>query len=172
MTGSHRRSLSRRCWTQDADDAAQVESFNARIGGLVAYARIMRQAGRAADAARGERRLAELVTERVHFERADPRLQSRRAHQAYVPRYLGWTPELGRILADHAGDRLAGNLRDLDRELPVWYQAWGERMIGGENYVSSPRLSHALLLALAELPHDNPADLARYRRPTLVPAPT
>lgn len=126
-----------------------IAALNRRIAGGIAYVRIMRHAGEHEEADRGAVRLAELVSQRVHFERAESRLQSPRAHHANIPRYLYLTPELGRILADHAGDETIRNLADLDCELPVWYQAWGERLIGGENYTNPPSLSHGLFLAHA-----------------------
>jgi hypothetical protein len=121
----------------------------------------MRRAGRGPDADRALRLLATMVTERVHFERADPRLQSKRAHHADIPRYVDLVPELGRMLADHASDALSRNLQDLDRQLPVWHQAWGERLIGGENYTNSPSVARALFAATAYGTHAGPAVLAR-----------
>jgi hypothetical protein len=106
--------------------------------------------------------LARLVTERVHWERAEARLQTNRAHYAKLPRYMALVPEIGRILSEHAGQQLRQNLGDIDRELPVWYQAWGERLIGGENYVSPPHLSHGVLLAMAYSGYCRSEELARY----------
>ena len=52
-------------------------------------------------------------------------------------------------LRRHAGEQLARNVRGLMAGLPVWYQAFGERMIGGENYISPPHLARGLFAALA-----------------------
>ena len=38
----------------------------------------------------------------------------------------------------------------LARQLPLWYQAWQERMIGGENYISPPHLARGLFAALTD----------------------
>jgi hypothetical protein len=138
-----------------------VEWLNGQLAGTLAAARIMARAGRAADTERAWQRLAELATERVHFERADGRLQSRREHHARIPRYLGLTPETASLLARHAGQPLRANLADLDRQLPVWHHAWGERLIGGENYISPPHLARALFLASAYGLRPPPADQAR-----------
>jgi hypothetical protein len=58
--------------------------------------------------------------------------------------------------------QLRENLSSIDRELPVWYQAWGERLIGGENYVSPPSLSQGVFLAMAYSAHCPRRQLARY----------
>jgi hypothetical protein len=34
--------------------------------------------------------------------------------------------------------------------LPLWYQAFGERMIGGENYISPPHLARGLFVSGAD----------------------
>ncbi len=78
-----------------------------------------------------------------------PAAESKREHHAGIPRYARFTPELGLLLADHAAQPLARNLADLQRELPVWHLAWTERLLGGENYITPPRVAHGLFLALA-----------------------
>ncbi len=135
-------------------DAA--EHLNARIAGTLAYARIMAKAGDGAEFDRAEKRLAQLLTDRLHHEIADSELvrQSRRArfhlHQAQVPRYTALTPELGFVLRQLAGPKLRENLLLLDRALPVWHQAFCERMIGGESYTSTPNLARGLFMAMAD----------------------
>jgi len=52
------------------------------------------------------------------------------------------------------------NLNDLTTGLPVWYQAYGERMIGGENYISPPSLSYGLFVAMADGTAASPEALA------------
>jgi hypothetical protein len=78
------------------------------------------------------------------------------------PRYWDLTPQLGQMLSDHAAAQLRRNLADLRRALPVWYQAWGERLIGGENYISPPGLARGMFLALAYGASAEPAELTRY----------
>ena len=143
----------------------EAERLNGHIAGALAYARIMRKAGDAAEAGRATARLAELVTERVHHERTDRRLVRAlhgSGHTAKVPRYVALVPEVGALLRARAGADLARNVGDLMTDLPVWYQAWGERMIGGENYLSPPHLSRALFTALADGVAAEPAALARF----------
>jgi outer membrane protein assembly factor BamB len=132
------------------DDAA--EHLNAQIAGTLAYVRVMNKAGFQKDAERGLSRLADLVTERVHHEQADSRLirQSGSSHNAKIPRYVELVPEVSAILGLHAKEKFTYHVCGLAKQLPVWYQAFGERMIGGENYVSPPHLARGLFAALAD----------------------
>ncbi len=135
------------------DDA---EHLNAQIAGLLAAIRIMERAEKAAMIAKAKERLAEMVTERVHHERADKwlirptKVASKGLHQAKVPRYLDLTPEVAAMLREFAAAELRVNLHDLMKGLPLWYQAFGERMIGGENYISPPHLARGIFMAAAD----------------------
>jgi len=146
----------------DDRDLPAVETLNEQIAAAIAYGRIMRHAGLENEVRGAAELLTRLFTERVHCEQADGRLQTRRGHYARLPRYAALVPEIGHLLAEHAGRRLPENLDGIDRELPVWYQAWGERLIGGENYVSPPSLSQGVFLAMAYSGHAPRKQLARY----------
>ena len=131
-----------------------AERLNRQIAGLLGAVRILRRADRGDLAARAEKRLAELVTLRVHHERADTRLirgtGGHAGHSAKVPRYVALVPELSALLGERAGESLGRNVRELAAGLPGWYQAFGERMIGGENYISPPHLARGLFAAWAD----------------------
>jgi hypothetical protein len=134
----------------------EAEHLNAQIAGVLAAARIFSRADKSESAAEALKLLAEMVTERVHHERADSvlirptRVASKGLHQAKVPRYVALVPEVGAMLGEFAEAELSRNVRALANGLPVWYQAYGERMIGGENYISPPHLSRGLFAALAD----------------------
>jgi outer membrane protein assembly factor BamB len=145
-------------------DAAQ--RLNARIAGVLAAARIF---DRASDVDRRESALtllAELVTLRVHQERSDHRLvrptrgDSGGIHQAKVPRYVDLVPELSGLLRRFAGAELDEHVTELRQALPLWYQAYGERMIGGENYISPPHLARGVFAIWADGCAAAPKDLA------------
>lgn len=133
------------------DDA---EHLNAQIAGLMAAIRIMKRIDESPDRAR--KLLAAMVTERVHHERADSwlirptKVASKGLHQAKVPRYISLVPEVSAILGEFASEDLKYNLQSLMTGLPLWYQAFGERMIGGENYISPPHLARGLFIAGAD----------------------
>ena len=145
-------------------DAAQL--LNRQIAGLLGAVRIFR---RLDDDTRHERSLellASLVSERVHHERSDHRLvrpavgESGGIHRAKVPRYVDLVLELAAMLGRFAGEPFAQHIHDLQRGLPLWYQAYGERMIGGENYISPPHLSRGLYMAWADGLPASPVDLS------------
>ena len=138
------------------------ERLNGPLGDAIADVRIMRHADKHDEARRAAELVAFWATERVHCEKAEQRLVSRREHHATLPRYEYLTPEIGQLLADHAGEALRTNLEDLNRELPVWYQAWGERLIGGENYINPPGLARGLFLARAYGLGESADTLVRY----------
>ncbi|MGM0491157.1 MAG: PQQ-binding-like beta-propeller repeat protein [Planctomycetota bacterium] len=136
------------------NDASQ--QLNRHIGGLMAGVRILERAGDSECRERALDLLARRVTIRVHHERSDHRLvrptkgQGRGIHRAKVPRYVDLVPELSRILHDFASQSLARHVSDLRVGLPVWSHAYGERMIGGENYTSPPHLSRGLFAIWAD----------------------
>lgn len=145
------------------DDA---EHLNRQIAGLLAAARLFERAERPQEAERALALLAEMTTRRVHHERADSwlirptREASKGLHQAKVPRYVGLVPEVGALLEEYAAEPLERNVRALMKGLPLWYQAYGERMIGGENYISPPHLARAVFTALADGCGATPDELA------------
>ena len=135
------------------DDA---EHLNRRIAGVLGGIRIMDKSGASTVADKLRELLAMMVSERIHHERADSwlirptKVASKGLHQAKVTRYVGLVPEVAAILRRFAGEPFGQNVRDLMHGLPLWYHAYGERMIGGENYISPPHLSQALFIAAAD----------------------
>lgn len=142
--------------TFDDDDRAgtdAAEHLNNQIAGVLAFARIAQKAGDAERVKTALNRLAQLVAFRAHHEQADTRfirITGKQAHSAKLPRYLGLVPETAQMLHDFAGDALQRNARALSSQLPTWQHAFGERLIGGENYISPPTLSRALFIALSD----------------------
>lgn len=158
---------------------ARADRLNAEIAGTIGFARLMKKAGETADVERALERLAALVADRVHHERADTAFvrAPRDAHSGSIPRYEEMTSELAAMLGRLAKDALAANLRDLTTQLPVWYQAFAERLIGGENYTHTPRLAWGLFLTISSAdlgspPLDHPwcrADLYRLEKLVVKP---
>jgi outer membrane protein assembly factor BamB len=140
----------------------RARELNSAMAGSLALARLLRKAGRSEEVGRAVANLEHLATERVHLERADTAFVRavRDPHSASIPRYVDLVPEVAAILAAFAGDELRRNLSDLMTQLPVWYQAFAERMIGGENYTHTPHLARGLFLAWADGARARPEDLA------------
>ncbi len=143
----------------------ESEQLNRQIAGVLAGARIFAKADDKDAFDKAVELLGQMSTERVHHERADnwlirPSKQaSKGLHQAKVPRYVGLVPEVGTMLNEHASEELTKNVRALMQGLPLWYQAYSERMIGGENYISPPHLSRGIFLAMADGAGAEPKEL-------------
>jgi hypothetical protein len=154
----------------DSDDIESDSSqhLNAHVGGVLAALRVFEHTNDAKHADTARRLLADLVAVRVHHERSDHRLvrptkgESRGIHQAKLPRYVDLAPELSRMLARFAGDALAIHLTDLRQALPIWHHAYGERLIGGENYISPPHLSRSIFMIWSDGGEAPPAALASH----------
>lgn len=166
----------RRAWTSsmtkppqfDFDDLTSdaAERLNRTIAGALGYVRIMQKAGESSEADKAAELLAQLVTLRVHHEKSDPRyiLPSKyfgsQIHGAKIPRYVGLVPELGFMLRTHT--QLEPKVRAISQRLPVWYQAFSERLVGGENYITPIHVSRGLFAAFADALAAPPAELTQY----------
>ncbi len=135
---------------------------NAQIAAAIGYARLMQKAGRTEEVDRALSLLAELATERVHHERADTNFirEVRGAHSGSIPRYHDLCPELCAMLREFAPKELERNVRALDAQIPLWYQAFAERMAGGENYTHTPLIARGMYAVLADGVRAPSAELA------------
>lgn len=135
---------------------------NAAIAASLGYGRIMEKAGKKEEVERALRILAELVTERVHHERADSNFirEVRGAHSGSIPRYHDMVPEIPAMLRAFAPKEFERNVRALDAQIPLWYQAFAERMAGGENYTHTPLIARGMYSALADGLGAPPEELA------------
>ena len=135
---------------------------NGQIAAALGYARILQKAGKPAEVDRALGVLAELVTDRVHHERADSNFirEVRGAHSGSIPRYHDLVPELAAMLRAFAPKEFERNVRALNAQLPVWHQAYAERMAGGENYTHTPLIARGLFAAMADGLQERPETLA------------
>lgn len=135
---------------------------NAAIAAALGYARIMEKAGKKDEVDRALALLAELVADRVHHERADSNFirEVRGAHSGSIPRYHDLVPEIPAMLHAFAPREFDRNVRALDAQIPVWYQAFAERMAGGENYTHTPLITRGMYSALADGVGARPEELA------------
>ena len=139
-------------WKNDS-----MEHLNKDIAGVIGYARIMKKLEQSAEVAKAEKTLKEMLTLRLHHEKADTRYIrgtasgtiSSHHHAGKLPRYVGLTPELSSFLAKNAPimKKMVPKICD---QIPVWHHAFGERMIGGETYTNPPHLARGLFAIQAD----------------------
>ena len=150
------------------DDLA--EQLNRRIGGVLGYARLMQAAQRPEEVQKAAEELRFLLEERVHHERADsyyirPTSEGTRSganHKAKLTRYVGLVPEVASFVMARAGDQPRAVVREIGRQLPVWHHAFGERLVGGENYCNPPHFALALFVALTDGMERPRSEMARF----------
>lgn len=124
-----------------------IQVLNGDIAGLIAGWRLAGLANDRDMQIRIRPVLTELLYERIRYEHIDHRLiqESNRTthnlHAANLFRYLDLTPELGRALYEHAEAAFKSHRNELNTKYPIWYMAWGERLIGGENFTNPPHCS-------------------------------
>lgn len=128
----------------------EAEALNGNLAALLATVRLARTNSDSATEQRalaGTRQLLEL---RVNLERVNPKIlettdsTTKHLHASKLARFCALTPEVGeavRTLTDGCG---AAHLKDFRAARNAWYLAFGDRMIGGENYTNPLHFSRAL----------------------------
>jgi len=128
----------------------ETEILNGNLAGLIGYIRLAR---RNADAVAEKAALArgvQLLELRVNRERVNPQIleptpsSTKHLHLVKLARYCGMVPEIGervRTLTDGCG---AERLKRFREARNGWHLAFGDRLIGGENYTNPPHFSRAL----------------------------
>ena len=76
--------------------------------------------------------------------------------------YEGLTPELGRLLADHAKQDAEVYIKKAEALWPHWYAAFAEGTLGVEHNLNYPGDSFQLFMAKALIQQELPDKLARY----------
>jgi hypothetical protein len=159
--------------------------LNRTAAGCLAYARLADRFGDGDGAAAATRELGRLTKEalrvfRQRAEKADEGLQQPAAkgdlagnvarrlyfhlnnHKSKLALFLDLTPELGTALATAAPEETVVLQRWVERFMPAYYLALGERSIHyGENFLDLPDTVHGLFLAEAFLWHAGGERLAR-----------
>jgi hypothetical protein len=135
--------------------AVDLEVLNGDLAGLIAFARLT---GKARDPhlyARVLQRINQMAEIRVGVERTDPQLlspaqtASKRLHHVRLVRFGNLLPEIVELFEMDERKLAAKRLRLFREARPGWWMAFGDRYIGGENYISPPHFSHAVFAGAA-----------------------
>jgi hypothetical protein len=133
----------------------EAQRLNGDVAGLLGFVRMARQMGDTRAAERGLVRLHQGLELRVNLERVNAhvveptRSASNELHNFKLARYCDLTPEIGELLRTHTDGLAAERLTAFRQSRNGWYIAFGERLIGGENYTNPLSFSRALLAGAA-----------------------
>jgi hypothetical protein len=128
----------------------EARKLNGDLAGLIGFVRLARMNADSAAEAQGIARATQLLELRVNLERINTNILektqsgSKNLHNARLARYCDLVPEVALALTRHTDGLAAARLGAFRAERNAWYLAFGERMIGGENYISPAHMSHAM----------------------------
>ena len=133
----------------------EAEALNGNLAALIATVRMSRIHGDSSFERRAVARARQLLELRVNLERVNPRIleatdsTSKKLHAGKIARFCSLAPEVGeavRTLTDGCGE---AHLRNFREARNGWFLAFGDRMIGGENYTNPAHFSQSLFAGAA-----------------------
>ena len=146
----------------------EAQKLNGDLAGLIGFARLARL-NQDAEAERAAlRRSRELFELRINLERANPifveksSAATKSLHNFRLSRYCDLVPEVAEAIARFTSDCAARNLKAFREERNGWYLAFGDRLIGGENYTNPIHFAHSLFVGAALVERLPAAQLAGY----------
>jgi hypothetical protein len=131
-----------------AHDEAEV--LNGNLAALIATVRLARTNADQAIERKALSRTRQLLELRVNLERVNAKIleatdsTTKHLHTGKLARFCGLTPEIGEALRTVTDGCGAAHLKDFREARNAWYLAFGDRMIGGENYTNPMHFSRAL----------------------------
>jgi hypothetical protein len=128
----------------------ETEMLNGNLAALIATVRLAQTNADSVTEQKALARARQLFAFRVNLERVNPKIldatdsTTKHLHAGKLARFCSLTPEVGeavRTLTDGCG---AAHLKEFREARNAWYLAFGDRMIGGENYTNPLHFSRAL----------------------------
>ena len=133
----------------------EAQRLNGDAAGLLGYVRLAQQLRDQVAVAAGCHRLRQLLELRVNLERVNPRIVestsagSHGLHNVRLARYCDLVPEIGRFVRERDGGVGTRRSAAFRQQHPGWQVAWGDRLLGGENYTNSLTLAQATFAGAA-----------------------
>jgi hypothetical protein len=149
LEGAYAFDIRRRDYSKD-----EAERLTGDLAGLIGFLELaqLNGDGEAEKAARA--RAVELLNLRINLERVNPVILERTSaskslHVSKLARFCGLTPEIGAALSRQTDGCAAAHLKDFREARNGWYLAFGDRLIGGENYTNPLHFGRALFAGAA-----------------------
>ena len=127
----------------------ESERLNGDLAGLIGFTRLARTNGDVEAQTRGREAVRRLLELRVNLERVNPKINektvaSKSLHISKLTRYSSLMPEVGEAATRWSSGLAAARLTKFRETRNSWHLAFGDRMIGGENYTNPLHFSRAL----------------------------
>jgi hypothetical protein len=128
----------------------EPEKLNGDLAGIIGFIRLARAGHDQGAEEEARKKFRELLELRINLERVNPRIlektlsASKSLHNYKLTRYCDLVPEVGAAVHKWSGGCGPANLKAFREERNGWYLAFGDRMIGGENYTTPLHFSRAL----------------------------
>ena len=136
----------------------EAEHLNADLAGLIGYVRLARLVGDETAVEEARPRCRDLLERRINLERVNPAFVTRthsttsHLHVFKLARYVDLVPSVGRGVREHV-PVAPTRLREYRAERETWHMAFGDRLIGGENYTNPLHFARSLFAAGALVEH-------------------
>jgi hypothetical protein len=133
----------------------ESENLTGDLAGLVGCVRLARIVNDRDVERQATARVKQLLTLRVNLDRVNPRVYestdstTKHLHIGKLARYTTLIPEVGQVLAKHTDGCAADHLKNFREPRPGWHIAFGDRVVGGENYTNPLHFPRAVFAGMA-----------------------
>jgi hypothetical protein len=144
----------------------EAQRLNGDLAGLYATIHLAKKANDAETAERARKKAAILLQWRLDLERINPRIvektdaATKSLHHFKLARYLHLPEPVANVLAQDGS--AAKRLAEFRAARPTWWLAFGDRLMGGENYTVSPDFGRALFGGAALMERRPTAELQEW----------
>jgi hypothetical protein len=146
----------------------EAELLNGNLAALIATVRLARTNADSMTEQKALTRANELLELRVNLDRMNPRIlektgsSTKHLHVSKIARFCDLTPEVGAAIRDLTEGCGPARLRSFREARNGWHLAFGDRMIGGENYTNPLHFSRALFAGATLVEQLPPGQIASF----------
>jgi hypothetical protein len=146
----------------------EAEVLNGNLAAMIGTVRLARTTGDSAIERQALSRARQLLELRVNLERVNPKIleatesSTKHLHISKLARYCDLTPEIGEAIRTLTVGCGAMRLKTFREARNGWYLAFGDRMVGGENYTNPPHFSRALFAGVVFIEQLPPEQITSF----------